>query len=202
MSSDAPVYSQRRYDEHMQLRVKTIIWRRLDIPGHESARVFLTKSRWSLVGTALFLHERRPCRLNYSVKCDDHWRTLAAKVDGWVGNEVVSVNISVDANHNWQLNKRKCLNLTGCIDLDLNFSPLTNTLPIRRLNLAVGQQAEVRAAWLTFPNFKLEPLAQVYRRIGTSRYHYESDGFATDLEVDAAGFVIDYPSLWHAEPLD
>ena len=76
---------------------------------------------------------------------------------------------------------------------------MTNTLPIRRLNLAVGQQAEVRAAWLTFPNFKLEPLAQVYRRIGTFRYHYESDRFATDLEVDAAGFVIDYPSLWHAE---
>jgi len=179
--------------------VKTIIWRRLDIPGHESARVFLSESRWWLMGTAVFLYERRPCRLDYLVKCDDQWRTMSAKIDGWIGSEVVSVNISVDSNHNWQLNNQKCPNLQDCIDLDLNFSPLTNTLPIRRLDLAVGHEAEVRAAWLTFPDFKLEPLAQVYRRIGTSSYRYESDGFAADLEVEEAGFVIHYPSLWQVE---
>ena len=49
------------------------------------------------------------------------------------------------------------------------------------------------------PDFKLEPLAQVYRRIGTSGYRYESDGLAADLEVEEAGFVIHYPSLWQVE---
>ena len=183
----------------MNSRIKTIIWRRLDIPGHESARVFLNESSWSLVGTAVFLHEQQPCRLNYLVRCDDQWRTTSAKIDGWVGSELVSVDISVDSNHNWQLNNQQCPNLKDCIDVDLNFSPLTNTLPIRRLNLAVGQEAEVRAAWLTFPDFKLEPLAQVYRRIGVSSYHYESDGFAADLQVDEAGLVIHYSKLWQRE---
>jgi hypothetical protein len=31
----------------------------------------------------------------------------------------------------------------GCIDIDLKYSPSTNLLPIRRLNLAIGESAEV-----------------------------------------------------------
>jgi len=88
--------------------------------------------------------------------------------------------------------------VTGCVDLDLNFSPSTNLLPIRRLNMAVGQQVEVRAAWLRFPSFRLEPLVQVYRRIDETRYRYESGGgtFITELRVNEAGFVTQYPNLW------
>ncbi len=89
----------------------------------------------------------------------------------------------------------------GCIDLDLNFSPSTNLLPIRRLALTVGETADVRAAWLRFPSFKLEPLPQQYRRIGETTYRYESAGgqFIADLKVNRSGFVVDYPSIWQAE---
>jgi hypothetical protein len=89
----------------------------------------------------------------------------------------------------------------GCTDLDLNFSPSTNLLPIRRLNLEIGQEAEVKAAWLRFPSFELEPLFQVYRRLGESVFRYESGGgsFIAHLEVDASGFVTNYPGLWQAE---
>jgi hypothetical protein len=90
--------------------------------------------------------------------------------------------------------------VTGCIDLDLNFSPSTNLLPIRRLNLAVGDEAQVRAAWLRFPSFELEPLFQTYRRIDESTYRYlSSTGFAADLEVSSVGFVTNYPGIWEVE---
>jgi hypothetical protein len=184
----------------MNLRARTIIWHRLDQPGHESARIFLAKSRWTLTGTAVFAYNAKPCRLNYLLKCNAQWQTLSAKIAGWVGDEVIGVDISVDADQRWQLNKEQCAAVTGCIDLDLSFSPLTNTLPIRRLNLAVGHEAKVRAAWLTFPNFKFEPLEQVYRRVKTSKYRYESAGsFAADLEVDQAGLVVHYPNFWRVE---
>jgi uncharacterized protein len=83
----------------------------------------------------------------------------------------------------------------------LNFSPSTNLLPIRRLGLALGQEAEVKAAWLRFPSFTLEPLVQRYRRIDAAAYRYESAGgrFVSELRVNAAGFVIDYPSAWQIE---
>lgn len=185
----------------MNPRARTIIWNRLDTPGHESARMFQIKSRWTLTGTAVFLHERQPCRLNYLLKCDSEWQTLSAKITGWVGDEVIGVDISVDSDQHWRLNKKECADVTGCMDLDLNFSPLTNTLPIRRLDLEVGQEANVRAAWLRFPSFKLKPLEQVYRRFTSSRYQYESAGgkFVSEVEVDQEGLVLHYPNFWRVE---
>jgi uncharacterized protein len=180
---------------------RTIIWRRLDKPGHESARLFLLDSRWQLAGTAVFVHDSQPCRLDYLLECDSQWRTLSGKVAGWVGDRTIEVDISVDSQRRWWLNGEECIEVTGCLDLDLNFSPLTNLLPIRRLDLAVGQDAGVRAAWLRFPSFKLEPLDQLYRRVETSTYRYESAGgsFVAKLEVNEVGFVTHYPDFWRVE---
>ena len=88
--------------------------------------------------------------------------------------------------------------MDGCIDLDLNFSPSTNLLPIRRLDLAIGTEAKVRAAWLRFPDFTLEPLDQLYRRTDLASYRYESGGgtFVTELRVTEAGFVAHYGNFF------
>ena len=88
----------------------------------------------------------------------------------------------------------------GCIDVDLGFSPVTNTLPIRRLALPVGGEAAVRAAWLRFPELEFVPLEQVYRRLAAERYLYESAGgrFRAELEVDAWGLVTRYGDYWLA----
>jgi hypothetical protein len=88
----------------------------------------------------------------------------------------------------------------GCIDLDLNFSPSTNLLPIRRLDLAIGQHAEVKAAWLRFPSFNLEPLTQIYSRLDETSYRYSSNNgkFVRDIKVNEAGLVTVYPGLWEA----
>jgi uncharacterized protein len=179
----------------------SILWRRLDQPGHESARFFYQNSYWHLAGTAVFSHDRLPCRLDYLVVCNSDWQTKSGRVAGWVGDETIAVEISVDNTGCWRLNGKEQPNVTGCIDLDLNFSPSTNLLPIRRLGLEVGQEAQVRAAWLRFPSFALEPLSQKYRRIEEKIYRYESGGgrFVTELRVNGTGFVIDYPDIWIAE---
>lgn len=178
----------------------TICWRRLDTPGHESARLRLERGEWHLDGAAVFLHEGTPCRLDYQVVCDAAWHTLSGRVTGWVAGEVVGIQVSADAG-GWRVDGRACPAVAGCVDIDLGFSPSTNTLPIRRLGLAVGQAAPVRAAWLRFPGLALEPLDQVYRRDAADRYHYESAGgsFAADLEVSGAGLVTRYPGLWEME---
>lgn len=179
----------------------SILWRRLDRPGHESARLSLSRSRWRLAGTAVFAHEGRPCRLDYLIVCDSAWQTRSARVAGWVADRPIEIDLSVDSDRQWRINGEECPAAAGCIDLDLNFSPSTNLLPIRRLGLEIGQQAEVRAAWLRFPGFSLEPLDQVYRRIADSTYRYESAGgrFTAELEVNAAGFVTRYPRFCDVE---
>jgi hypothetical protein len=154
-----------------------------------------------LLGTAVFAHCGQPCRLDYTVVCDAMWQTTSATVQGWVGGRSIAIAISVDATRRWWVNGTECLTVMGSIDIDLNFSPSTNLLSIRRLGLAIGQQAQVRAAWLRFPSFTLEPLEQLYRRLGATTYRYESAGgqFTTDLEVNASGFVTLYPNLAQAE---
>jgi hypothetical protein len=82
-------------------------------------------------------------------------------------------------------------------DIDLAVTPATNTLPIRRLNLEVGQSQEVTAAWLKFPDLTLEILPQLYTRLGPQRYHYQSGtGFSAELLVDDLGVVTVYPGGW------
>jgi hypothetical protein len=187
--------------EEQSVEVEVILWRRLDQPGHESARLAFQDSSWHLAGTAVFAHNRQPCQLNYLVVCDAKWQTLSGNVAGWVGDEAVEVELSVDSERRWWVNGTECAAVAGCVDLDLNFSPSTNLLPIRRLELAVGQRTEVKAAWLRFPSFTLEPLDQLYRRIDAAVYRYESAGgkFVRDLQVDAAGFVTHYPGFWQIE---
>ena len=180
---------------------QSILWRGLYQPGHEACTVYLLDTRWKLEGTAVFLSEdRRPCRLSYLITCDSSWKTLSGTVSGWVGDHDVNIEISVAALQ-WQLNGVDKPEVNGCIDLDLNFSPSTNLLPIRRLGLEIGQQAEVKAAWLRFPSFELEPLSQVYSRLSESTYRYSSnDGkFVRDLTVNVFGLVTDYPGLWQVE---
>jgi hypothetical protein len=184
-----------------KVTIHSILWRGLLLPGHEVCQLVIGGGGSELDGTAVFTHEHQPVRLDYHIFCDLDWHTRAARVSGWLGHLPVWFELAVDAVNGWQLNDEACPAAAGCVDIDLNFSPSTNLLPIRRLGLAIGQAAEVKAAWLRFPSFELEPLPQVYRRLDETTYRYESGGgqFVADLQVSPAGFVTNYPGLWQAE---
>src|SRR5215211_2047119 len=125
----------------------SILWRGIHLGGHEAARLYELNAEWCLEGSAVFSSDNRPCHLSYLVRCDSSWNTISGTVFGWLGNDNVNIDISVDMHHHWTLNGVARSAVNDCIDLDLNFSPSTNLLPIRRLDLAIGQQAEVNAAW-------------------------------------------------------
>lgn len=174
------------------------LWRRVDGSGHEYARLTREGDSWLISGVALFASDAGPCRLDYSVRCDPSWVTTSAHVQGFIGDRPVEAAISADSTRSWRLNGTACPDVDGCIDVDLNFSPSTNLLPVRRLDLQIGEHAEVHAAWLRFPDFTLERLVQTYTRIGERLYRYESGGgtFLAELEVDSAGLPVTYGDLW------
>jgi len=175
------------------------LWRRVDIPGHEAVRVYEGEDGWYIDGSAIFLHEVKPCRLEYLIECDADWQTRSVTVDGFVGDEIVAIEIDVDGDV-WFLNGEEIAAVEGCIDIDLNFSPATNLLPIKRSQLAVGDEVSVRAAWLRFPSFELELLEQTYARTNESTYNYRSaTGFEASITVDENGLVVDYPNVWARE---
>ena len=181
--------------------VETILWKSIPWPGHESARLLSLDDAWQLEGAATFLNETSPCRLDYVITCDRDWSSRRATVNGWVGDRAIDVTIeAVDGV--WRMNGVEQKQVAHCIDVDLNFSPSTNLLPIRRLNLDVNQSADVRTAWLRFPSFALELLEQRYTRLAEDRMRYESftTNFTAELRVSPNGFVLDYENIWAGEP--
>jgi hypothetical protein len=118
------------------------------------------------------------------------------------------LNLTVSPDHHWQIEREPDPDLAlpvddpavldGLIDIDLGFSPVTNTLPIRRLEPAIGEAVAVTAAWVRFPELTIEPLPQRYIRLAERRYRYESAGgaFVAEIEVDDLGLVTTYEGGW------
>jgi uncharacterized protein len=183
----------------------TVTWQRLDLPGTETATLQRVQAGWFLDGSVSVEEDGHDWRFDYHVACDDDWRTVGVTVqrirdeerqapfDAWV---------TLGSPATWHLSGHERADLAGLVDIDLGFTPATNLLPIRRLDLDVDEEAEVTAAWLDFPSFTVAPLAQSYRRIAERAYRYRVPAldFETILEVDEIGFVIYYPGLWRAIP--
>jgi hypothetical protein len=109
------------------------------------------------------------------------------------------VELCRDQDGRWWRDGAESEEVRGTVDVDLGFTPATNTLPIRRLGLEVGELAHLDAVWVRFPEMKVEVLTQTYERLGDRMYRYTSPGFQRDIEVDDAGVVIRYgDDLWQA----
>jgi len=151
-----------------------------------------------LRGTILHLHDDRPIEVRYSIECDSGWRTVKAGIALRDGGRERSLRIEVNGGH-WIANGDRQSQVDGCIDIDLGWSPSTNTLPIRRLNLGSGDKSgPIIAAWVKFPELVLESLPQEYQRLSESAYRYSSRGgtFAANLTVDEYGIVGEYEGFW------
>jgi hypothetical protein len=177
---------------------KRILWQGLNWPGSEYCSLTELEEGWQLAGTALLVVEGQPARIQYEVRCNLAWRTQMAEVKLELGVMTQTLWLTVDEGGRWRLDDQELAALAGCLDVDLGFSPSTNTLPVRRLGLEVGQSAEVTAAWVRFPSLEIRPLQQRYTRLTENRYRYESGGgtFVAELEVDELGLVMDYQGGW------
>jgi hypothetical protein len=191
------------HTERSRTLKQLILWSRTDVPGHDACALWDMESGWCLAGTAIFALEGQPCHLAYEVDCDTTWRTRSVKVTGSIGRHVVELTIVAMPGARWELNGMEQPEAAGCIDVDLNFTPATNLVAIRRLALHIGHASDAPAAWLRFPELKLEKLQQRYHRVTLNTYDYQapSVGYAAPLQVSDLGFVTQYPGLWALEAL-
>lgn len=155
-------------------------------------------------GAVLFAEIGIVTNLRYRIECARDWSARRAEVSGWIGERDVDV-VMIRTDGGWTVQGVPMLveNVAGLCDVDLGFTPATNTNAIRRLNLGVGQEAETTALWLDVDNWSVKPLRQIYRRLEVDRYEYVSpdNDYRAVLTVDDAGMVTDYPDLWVAEVL-
>ena len=194
-----------------------LLWRRLDTPGAEQV---LFSDRAGLHGRGTMLAATPlPYTCRYEIYTDDAWATarVEATVEGpgfvrqtrlerAAGRWRVTATEQGDMDAALLVAGQKRTSqpgvedpslLTDAVDVDLGYSPLTNTLPIRRLNLlgAVGTTCTVEVAWVLVPSLEVIAGQQTYTVLADDQIRYASDSFTADLTVDAQGYVVHYPGL-------
>lgn len=175
-----------------------IVWRRLDVPGLEWAEIE-RGAETRLAGSAIVVEGDVSHRLEYAIGLNAAGCTRSVRVDAWVGAAApFRIDLRADGRGRWERDGGVVIDAPACLDVDLGFSPLTNSLPIWRLGLAPGATADIETAWLRFPGLDLVHGRQTYERLGERTWRYRSAGFEAPVEVDADGLVVDYGGYWRA----
>jgi hypothetical protein len=196
----------------------SLFWNRKDTSGTEHALVDARHGLYARGHQLAVDPIAYTCR--YEVQTDPTWATarldVSAEGAGWVRSvrlELAAGRWRVTATEQGDLDAALTAAgharaglpgmedpdlLYGVFDVDLGGSPLTNTLPIRRLDLARAENGvahRLSVAWVLLPSLEVVQADQIYTALGPGKVRYASETFSADLSIDDDGFVIDYPGL-------
>jgi hypothetical protein len=196
-----------------------LFWRRLDTAGAEQALLDERGGRWQARGT-MVAATPLPFACRYGLSTDDTGATtrFEATVEGpeftrSVRLERAAGRWRVTASEQGHLDAalrragRPTAGLPGseepgrlaaALDVDLGFSPLTNSLPVRRLGLLKakpGTSRTVDVAWVLLPSLEVVDSLQNYTVLGDGKLTFTSGTFTAELTFDQDGYVTHYPGL-------
>ncbi len=188
-----------------------LIWAGTDEWRAEAAEVQQGEGRFRVTGVQVGIGPV-PYRVDYVLETGDAWVTRSLEVtaggDGWRR----SLLLSRDPRGRWTTQGDAAgavdlpapggdtAGLDDAVDCDLGLSPLSNSMPILRHGLHHGAGAvECTMAWVSVPDLSLHPSSQRYEHLRTTStgavVRFSGGDFTADLQVDADGFVVDYPEL-------
>lgn len=152
-------------------------------------------------GHTAAVEDGQPWAVEYSIAVDAGWATRSAHVIGRSTAGRRELRLERDGEGAWLIDGAAAPQLAGCLDVDLEASSFTNALPVHRLRLGVGREADAPAAYVRALDLAVERLEQRYVRLGDEgeheRYAYSAPRFdyAGELVYDAHGLLLDYPGL-------
>ncbi len=178
--------------------MQSLLWERPEAHSIEYFKLVTTSDKYVLEGTVVLPLEKFPSLIIYKIECDQDWKTRTVDIHQERASEVKRLTLEVGQDQVWRAAGSIVPFATGFYDIDLEITPATNTLPIRRVGLQEGQSAQIDAVWIRFPSLSIEPLQQRYTRIEHNKYQYEglSSAYQTQLEVDESGLVLSYFGVW------
>ena len=156
---------------------------------------------YRLEGTSVAVDGGAVWTVDYEITVDRELGTRAARITGRSASGRHELLIEGDGSGGWRVDGVVRDELNGCMDVDLEASAFTNTLPVRRLPLAIGEESDAPAVYVRAEDLLVERLEQHYTRIEGSgqntRYDYSSPRFdyADVLVYDESGLIVDYPGL-------
>lgn len=180
----------------------TAAWRHVDArDGFESVFAHDGPSGHRIEGQTAAVEDGQVWAVRYEIFVDERWRTRSARVWGWSAIGVRERHLDADGAGRWEIDGSPAPELDGCLDVDLESSACTNTFPVHRLALRVGESAEAASAYVRALDLRVERLEQSYARVDNQdehqRYDYRAPMFSFEarLVYDVSGLVLRYPGI-------
>jgi hypothetical protein len=181
---------------------REVMWVSLDEQKFEHLRVKNKKDGILADGMIIHLNSNNSYRIRYRIQCDSAWQVRKVEMSRLDESDLSFVWHS-DGNGHWMNNQSDAIPaLDGCRDIDIYYSPFTNTLAIRRLGLNQGESAEINAAFIAVPEMTVSAVCQRYTCLdstpegGVYRYESLASGFTAELPVDSDKLLIEYPRFF------
>jgi hypothetical protein len=159
------------------------------------------ESGYRFDGHTTAVEDGQPWAVHYLISLDENWITKTAQILGWSGTTRRQLRLESDGSGQWRVDGAPAPECDGCLDIDLESSACTNTIPVHRLGLAAGKSSEAPAACVRALDLRVDRLEQHYRHMDGDpfhqRYHYRAPafGFEAQLLYDDAGLVLEYPGI-------
>jgi hypothetical protein len=179
----------------------------------EAVQLELGPDRLSATGTQ-FGADPLPYRVDYELETGADWVTMRLHVDaagdGWSRSlELLSDEAghwscasSVEGEVDLPVPGGNLAAVTGALDCDLAYSPLTNLMPVLRHNLhRQPGTVDFLMAWVSLPDLAVHASPQRYEALGSDessalvRYAGLDSDFVADLQLDSGGLVTHYPGI-------
>lgn len=183
-------------------RCRTICW--IPIWNKDRAGVGLEHLLWAereADSVVLAFDEAQgPFRLTYRLAWDESWQLRSAELAVATERSRQLLSLQTDGQGHWRHGDGRAMDeLDGCMDVDIWPTPFTNSFPIRREPMSVGERRQFRMAWIFAPDLTVQPQPQAYTRLAERLYLFENldgSGFKAELPVDKDGIVTDYPDFF------
>jgi hypothetical protein len=191
--------------------MRFLVWSGVEEWLTESAAVDLGDDGLSATGTQLGA-EPVPFRVDYRLAAPEfvtRQLELTAMTEGWRRRLV----LRHDGSGGWETEVEDTGEILGgawdgslpdlsqASDIDIENSPLTNTMPILRHGFQREGSGDFLMAFVTMPSLRIEASPQRYEHLRTSddgsvvRFISRDGDFKADLELDADGLLTFYPRL-------
>src|SRR5688572_4273911 len=167
---------------------RRVIWRRiLDDHSFEECVVTAVPDGYGIAGHVIAAQDGVPLIVDYDISCDQAWSARSVAIEQRLNETLRRLRLE-RAGDGWLVDGVRDARLDGCAEPDLGLTPSTNALAIRCLDLAIGQAAEIKCAWVKFPALSVEPSLQRYERLGDHDYRYTNvaSGFTALVEIGRA----------------
>jgi uncharacterized protein len=183
--------------------MRLVVWRGVEEWLAEAAAIDLREDGLSATSVQLGA-DPTPYRLDYRLDASDGFVTRELELTATVEGTRRRLRLSHDGAGGWSAEADHGVelpDLSEARDIDVGFSPLTNSMPILRHGLHQQGEQDFVMAWVEVPSLNVIAARQRYAHVrgdgdgAVVRFLDGESEFSAELELDSDGLLVFYPQL-------